>query len=53
MLQVCWRLQHFFGPKKRACRNDITLDNAINWKNDMRDTVDNYVNSVDYLRIEA
>ena len=35
--------------KKRACRNDITLDNTINSENDMRDTVDNYVNSVDYF----
>jgi len=34
------------------CRNDITPDKTINWGNDRRDTVDNYVNSVDYFEKE-
>jgi hypothetical protein len=34
------------------CRNDITPDNTINRGNDTRDTVDNYVNSVDYYAKE-
>ena len=40
-----WHLQH----ENRACRNDITPDSIINRENDTCDTVDNYVNSVDYF----
>lgn len=35
--------------KNHDCRNDITPDNTINRENDICDTVDNYVNSVDYF----
>ena len=49
-------MDFWFGSKNgicnmenRDCRNDITPDSTINRRNDTCDTVDNYVNSVDYF----